>query len=162
MEANATWDDGLRFSIRDDRGHSIVVDQPTDEGGSDRGTSPTELLVFALAGCILTIFRIVAKKRRLDVRAMNLHLVAERPSGAATITAVRGEFHVESAANAEDIATVLRLTVRSCPVGVLFDRAGIPVDVRITVQPPKATAPVSLGSRSVPLADDPIISAPPA
>jgi uncharacterized OsmC-like protein len=41
--------DAYRISVR---GHSILVDQPIDAGGEDRGPTPTELLVAALAGCV--------------------------------------------------------------------------------------------------------------
>lgn len=41
--------DAYRLAIR---GHTVLVDQPTDAGGDDRGPTPTELLVAALAGCV--------------------------------------------------------------------------------------------------------------
>ena len=41
--------DAYRISVR---GHTVLVDQPTDAGGDDRGPTPTELLVAALAGCV--------------------------------------------------------------------------------------------------------------
>ena len=41
--------DAYRITVR---GHTILVDQPTDSGGDDRGPTPTELLVAALAGCV--------------------------------------------------------------------------------------------------------------
>jgi putative redox protein len=34
------------------RGHEIVVDQPTADGGQDTGPSPTEVFVAGLAGCV--------------------------------------------------------------------------------------------------------------
>lgn len=33
------------------RGHSLLADEPTDNGGNDEGPSPTELLAAALASC---------------------------------------------------------------------------------------------------------------
>lgn len=34
------------------RGHTLLVDQPTDAGGGDAGPTPTELFVASLAGCV--------------------------------------------------------------------------------------------------------------
>lgn len=45
----AAGGDAYRITVR---GHSILVDQPIDAGGDDRGPTPTELLVAALAGCV--------------------------------------------------------------------------------------------------------------
>ena len=43
--------DGDRFAI-DVRGHTVLVDQPVDDGGSDTAPTPTELLVASLASCV--------------------------------------------------------------------------------------------------------------
>jgi uncharacterized OsmC-like protein len=40
-----------RFSIQI-RGHEVTVDQPTADGGTDAGPTPTELFVASLAGCV--------------------------------------------------------------------------------------------------------------
>ena len=34
------------------RGHRVLVDQPTDHGGTDGGPTPTELFVASLAACV--------------------------------------------------------------------------------------------------------------
>jgi uncharacterized OsmC-like protein len=41
---------GDRYEI-DIRGHRILVDQPTDGGGTDAGPTPTELFVASVASC---------------------------------------------------------------------------------------------------------------
>lgn len=40
-----------RFAV-DVRGHTVLVDQPLDAGGTDAAPTPTELFVAALASCI--------------------------------------------------------------------------------------------------------------
>jgi len=42
---------GDRFVI-EIRGHTVIVDQPLDAGGTDTAPTPTELLVAALASCV--------------------------------------------------------------------------------------------------------------
>jgi putative redox protein len=41
--------DAYRITVR---GHTLLVDQPIDAGGDDRGPTPTDLFVAALAGCV--------------------------------------------------------------------------------------------------------------
>jgi len=48
MTVRSRGDD--RYEI-DVRGHRIVVDQPTDGGGTDAGPTPTELFVASVASC---------------------------------------------------------------------------------------------------------------
>jgi uncharacterized OsmC-like protein len=42
---------GDQFQV-DIRGHTLVVDQPTTEGGADGGPTPTELFVAGLVTCV--------------------------------------------------------------------------------------------------------------
>lgn len=43
--------DGDRYAI-DVRGHTLIVDQPVDAGGTDTAPTPTELFVAGLASCV--------------------------------------------------------------------------------------------------------------
>jgi putative redox protein len=140
MKAVATWGGGFQTELEDARGHSVIVDLPRDEGGADVGPSALELNVLSLAGCITTIFALVARKRRLKLDSMDLELTAERPEGAPTITSVRGVFRVVTSAPAAEVDTTLQITLRTCPVGVLYERAGIPVRVRSVVVSPEPVA----------------------
>lgn len=136
MKALGTWKGGYQTQLNDGRAHTVTVDLERDEGGDDLGTSALELSVLSLAGCITTIFALVAKKRRLLVESMTIELDAERPHGAPTIVGVDGVLHVVTRAPPEEVTIALGITMRTCPVGVLFDQAGIPVRVRAQVMSP--------------------------
>ncbi|MCI4354218.1 MAG: OsmC family protein [Thermoplasmata archaeon] len=140
FEVTGTADSGFVTRLQDDRGHGIVVDLPADEGGTDAGTSALELTLISLAGCIGTIFRRVAERRRFAVEGFSIRLNAERGDGAPTIERVEGTFTVRSPADDVELETALRLTLRICPVGVLFDRAGVPVTVRLVRAAPPAAS----------------------
>lgn len=144
MKGIGTWTGGYRTQLHDGRGHEVAVDLTLEEGGSDSGTSALELSVLSLAGCITTIFALVAKRRKLRFEAMNVELDAERPSGARTITSVDGTLRVVTSAPVEDVATALSLTLRTCPVGVLYEQAHIPVRVRPIVVAPRASSGANL------------------
>jgi len=133
---SATWEGGYRTRLTDHRGHDILVDLPHDEGGTDTGTSALELSVVSLAGCIATIFLLVARKRRLEVRGFHAELEALRPKGAPTLTAVHGWARVATSASREEVTAALQITLRTCPVGVLFDHADIPVSVELEIEEP--------------------------
>jgi putative redox protein len=138
MKAVGTWQGGYRTLLEDGSGHAVTVDLPRDEGGSDVGPFALELSVLSLAGCITTIFALVAKKRRLVFEGLKVDLDAVRPKGFPTIASVEGVLRVTTAAPPEDVQTTLDITLRTCPVGVLYEKAHIPVRVRLEVTPPKA------------------------
>lgn len=53
-------------------GHTVVIDQPANAGGTDAGPTPLEYLMVSLAGCIGTIARIIAMQRRIALRGMKI------------------------------------------------------------------------------------------
>jgi uncharacterized OsmC-like protein len=48
---SVSWVDGVR-QVVEIRNHRLVLDQPLEDGGQDRGVTPVELFVASLAGCI--------------------------------------------------------------------------------------------------------------
>ncbi len=51
MVLTVTHQGGVRFNITSGR-HTVVIDQPVEDGGEDAGMSPMELFVGSLAGCV--------------------------------------------------------------------------------------------------------------
>lgn len=50
MEVTVSHGSGVRFTIRA-RSHSVLCDQPIENGGDDSGMTPPELLLAALGSC---------------------------------------------------------------------------------------------------------------
>ena len=50
MELKITHLDNVKFSIQS-RSHTIICDQPTDNGGEDAGMTPPEFLLASLGSC---------------------------------------------------------------------------------------------------------------
>ena len=137
MHATAVWNGGFKTTLDDGRGHTIVVDLPKDEDGQDAGCTALELSVQSLAGCISTIFALIARKRKIEFSSMRVDLEADRPEGAPTITNVHGTFHITTSASEEEVETALRLTLKTCPAGVIYHGAGIPIDIKAVVSAPQ-------------------------
>jgi uncharacterized OsmC-like protein len=51
MGLSVTFRGGSRFEISS-RAHTVVTDQPVEEGGQDAGMTPVELFVGSLASCV--------------------------------------------------------------------------------------------------------------
>ncbi|HDN17789.1 hypothetical protein DRN93_00540 [archaeon] len=125
MKATAIWVDNVRSVVDNDRGHSVVMDLPTNLGGDDTGATALEFAVMALAGCVATIYELTLKKMRIELKSLKVEVEAEKPEGAKTIEKVTVTATVSSDAPEDRLKRAWELTLQSCPVGVLFEKAGV-------------------------------------
>lgn len=132
LKSRALLIERYRSVVDNDRGHSIVIDLPFEQGGSDTGPTSLELAVMGLAGCVVTIYTLIASKRRFKLEKMEVEVEAEKPEGEKTITKIRGNIKI-LAEDRKEAETVLRLTLENCPVGVLFEKAGVHPEWNITI-----------------------------
>ncbi len=132
MKAASAWISGFRSVVDNGRTHSVVVDLPREQGGEDLGPTALELALMSLAGCVGTIFAIVARKRGLSYESLKVELEAEK--GEKTIESVKGVMKVKTAASREEVETTLRLTMEICPVGLIFEKAGIKPEIKVELE----------------------------
>ncbi len=53
-------------------GHKIIVDTKKESGGDDRGASPKQLMLLALAGCTGIDVASILSKMKVDVKDLNI------------------------------------------------------------------------------------------
>jgi uncharacterized OsmC-like protein len=136
MKVTSVWDGGYKSVLSNGRGHTAVVDMPIEQNGTNTAPTALELAVMSLAGCITTIFKMMADKRKFVYKAFKVELDAEKPKDALTVTALKGRMELVTEAEETEARTVLRLTLGSCPVGEIFDKAGLKLDYVLTVKKP--------------------------
>ncbi len=124
LKSSAVLVENYRSIVDNDRGHSVVIDLPFEQGGGDTGPTSLELAVMGLAGCVITIYALIASKRRFKFNGMKVEVEAEKPDTEKTITKARGNVTIW-AEDEKEAETIFRLTLENCPVGVLFENAGI-------------------------------------
>ena len=101
------------------------------KGGDDFAPTALEPAVMALSGCISTIWAVVAKNSRLSYRDIEVVVDAEMPDGAHTITGAKAVVTVDSDEPREKIQRVLKKTMQVCPVGRLYEKAGIEIATQL-------------------------------
>ena len=57
--------------------HTFLIDQPQNAGGQDLGPTPLEYYLASLAGCVASIARIVAKQKKINLRALKITTVGD-------------------------------------------------------------------------------------
>ena len=123
FKAEATLIKRYQTMATDTRGHGMILDLPPVKGGYDQGTSAVELMVMALADCIITIYALKAMGEKVELKHLSIKMKAEMPEGAPTITAFEAKVTVRSPAGEETCKKLLDATLAGCPVGVLCSKA---------------------------------------
>lgn len=144
MKANAIWIDKRRSLVDNGRGHSFIVDLPGEKGGDNGGPTALEAAAMALAGCVTTIFSGVAPKRHILFTRMEVFLDAQQAEGARTISSVNGVVDVYTGQSEADVRTAFDVTMRECPVDILFEQAGVNVKWTLNVKKPTVIAAPSM------------------
>ena len=78
MNATVTMVDGLQLLGSSDSGHALIMDTSTSVGGHASGASPMELVLLAVGGCSAMDVIGILKKKRLDLRGLEIRLNGQR------------------------------------------------------------------------------------
>jgi uncharacterized OsmC-like protein len=107
----AEWRGGMAADVTG-RGHTVRVDEPAEIGGEDTGPMPTEMVVIALASCMCIAIAWAARKRRVPLDDVKVHVRPHRAVGEPRHGAY--DLWVESSTPAEELDPVVRLAARYC------------------------------------------------
>ena len=129
--ANAKLIEGFQILLDDNKSHSYVVDLAPDLG-TGLGSSSLELCVMSHAGCYATIFLLTAKKMRLIIKELKIKLEAIKSDETGTIFDETFDISIKSDAPQNRIERAHKLTVETCPVGILFEKAGVKSTYKVT------------------------------
>ena len=110
-EVTATWLGGFQARV-DARGHEIAVDEPVEDGGSDAGAMPTELLCAGLASCFCLAMAFVAGKRGRELPG--LRVVVRRVRAGRELRYERFEIETQAAVPEEELAALIEPARRVC------------------------------------------------
>lgn len=118
----------LKENIRvetESRNHKVIVDEPANLGGTDKGMNPVELLLSALGACQSIVARTYAKKFNIELQNFWVELEGDidtdgflgksdvRPG----FQSIRYTFHIETTASKEKIEAYKEFIESHCPVG---------------------------------------------
>jgi putative redox protein len=63
---------GYVHDVEIEGGHTVVIDEPSEKGGTDVGPAPTRLLAASLAGCIAVTMEMYAERKGWDLGAVEV------------------------------------------------------------------------------------------
>ncbi|MEM3731564.1 MAG: OsmC family protein [Candidatus Bathyarchaeia archaeon] len=133
LYANAKLVKDLRIAVDNGRAHSVCLDLPP-ELGTNMGPTALELGVMSYAGCFATIFALMAKKMHIQLKDLEVKTEAVKSEEAGTVTEANFNITVRAEATKEQIQRIFKLTLENCPVGKLFEKAGVKTSYNLKIE----------------------------
>lgn len=122
------------------KNHTLVIDEPANMGGDDKGADPLSTLLASLAGCENAIANMVAKDIDFNLEGIDFQVSGEiDPRGLMGQADVAPYFQqvsikatVKTDESDERIQELKEKTDARCPVFTTFQAANIPIDAEWT------------------------------
>ena len=131
MKVTSKWVEGKASLITNDRNHSAVVDLPKDLNGTDISYTALEMTLMSLGGCISTICAVIAEKKKISFDALKVDIDAEKDKQ--TICSVNITANITTSGSEEDAKKVFEGSLKACPVGILFEKAGVKLNHTLNI-----------------------------
>jgi len=127
LQARAKIIQNFEIALDNGRSHSLIVDQPT-ETSPGLGPTPLELCVMSHIGCYATICVLTAQKMRLNLKGCDVAIEASKSQETDTIAEEKVDIVFKVDAPEDRIQRLHELTLKNCPVGILFEKAGVKIN----------------------------------
>ena len=127
LHARARIIQDFEIVLDNDRSHGQIVDQPT-EAFPGLGPTPLELCVMSHAGCYATICALTSQKMRLPLKGCDVKVEAVKSPETGTISEENFDIVLETSAPEDRVQRLHELTLKNCPVGILFEKAGVKIN----------------------------------
>lgn len=141
LSAKASSHSRTDISLRD---LNVVIDEPSERGGTNQGATPTETLACALAGCINVISHKVAESLDVDLGEMTIDVATQFDRRGVMLqeeidlpfTAMDVNVTVRTTATEDDIARVRDGLAKYCPLSKVIRAAGTELNENWTIERP--------------------------
>jgi uncharacterized OsmC-like protein len=97
------------------RSHKVITDQPIEDGGSDAGMSPVELLVASLGTCVGYYASVFCQRHKIPTDGLKVELDWEFAEDPHRIGSIEARIKLPAKLNEKEKAGILRM-VRGCTV----------------------------------------------
>ena len=102
------------------RGHLIVADEPVENGGTDAGPTPTELILSGLAACTASTLRMYADKKGWEVERIDVEIsISIDKTETGQISHVESVIDIKGNITPEEKSRMIEIA-QKCPVHKLL------------------------------------------
>jgi len=112
------------------RNHILILDEPLDNGGQNKGPAPTECVCMALASCTVATLKMYMNRKQWKPDSLSVEVVLEKsPEGKNTF---KRSIHITGSFNDEQKDRLLHIA-NACPVHKILSQGNV---VETTVSNP--------------------------
>ncbi len=127
------------------RRHTLVIDEPSERGGTDVGPTPLETLLAAYLGCTNVILNLLAEEMGVILEGLTLALSAsfdtrgvfDKAPVAVPFPEIALAVELTTDADEEQVERLRLALARRCPVSVILRQAGSRIVETWTVRRPR-------------------------
>jgi putative redox protein len=122
--AQVVWRERMTFDAKTQSGHHLVLDTLPTGGGDNRGASPMELVLVALAGCTAMDVISILQKKREPVKGLEVSVEGTRADTHPRVyTQIEVVYRVRGNVKPKAVADAIALSEETyCSVGVMLGR----------------------------------------
>jgi putative redox protein len=136
---------GITLAGNTDSNHWVMMDGPSEFGGSNAGTRPKELLLLALGGCTASDVISILLKKRVLLEGFEIHVTADqRDEHPQVFTRIHLEYVVRgSDIRPQDVERAIELSEsKYCSVSAML-RPAVPITWSYRIEPSRAVRPAA-------------------
>ena len=136
---------GITLAGNTDSNHWVMMDGPTEFGGSNAGTRPKELLLLALGGCTASDVISILHKKRVALDGFEIHITAEqRDEHPQVFTKIHVEYVVRGDdIRSQDVERAIELAeTKYCSVSAML-KPGVPITWSYRIESGRVARPAA-------------------
>jgi putative redox protein len=131
MRSTSSWQGNFQSVVSNGRGHQVTLDLPVAKHGQDSGPTAFELSLMALTGCVSVIFAKIAKNSKVEFSQLDIETDGQLNAAEEEFTNIFIKVKIKSAAETKLLERILKKTESTCPVGIIFNKAKIPIHAEL-------------------------------
>ena len=112
--------DGLQVEAQS-RGFKVLMDEPVEGGGTDKGMNPIELLLSSYGGCLTILAAMMAPGYQVELEECFAELEGDLDLDEGSeyngFQEIRVTFHVKSSSPEENVKNLVQGIEAGCPIG---------------------------------------------
>lgn len=144
IRVRGKWTGGVQTEVNIRNFPPVVMDEPPDLGGTDKGPNPMEYVLGALIGCETVLVAVVAQEKGFEYTGLEFDLRGSLDiRGLEGVEGVRpyfdtikGTINVTTSESEADLMTLAKEVERRCPAYTMLEAAGVTFDVKWRIVQP--------------------------
>ena len=124
FKATAEDQDGLTMLCKA-RDFEVILDEPVDLGGNDKGMNPVEALLTAIAACKAIVIKAFVGRYRIKLNSVRVEVegvldpdgfLGTNPEAKIGFSEITTHYYIDADNSPEEIAKYVEFTESNCPV----------------------------------------------